>query len=338
MKSNFSTMALILYIGFLTCQGASAQVESDVTVTVKITNATPNGKDAAGDDVSLQVFQQNQEVGVFESKVGSDGKAVFTNVPVMPGFVARASTKHSNMMFSSRVLELIPGQADFEMEIEVYETTTDNSKLEIGSHQYVMKKMTDKMLLVTEYVELVNPTGMAVISTEQDEAGRKKVVSFLLPKGFENLTMMSYFEQNAIVEAEDGFYDIMATPPGKQLTAFSYTLDISGDSMEIVKKISMPTKEFVVFSQLGAGNLQGVGTPTGNMILSDGSPALYYVVSPCEKGREINLQLKGLSALKGMAAQGVVEDKGKVSPLVIILAILGVVVLIAVVRALAKKS
>ncbi len=331
-------IVLILCIGFLTCQGASAQTDSNVTVTVKITNATPNGKDVTGDDVSLQLFHHNQEVGVLESKVNTEGNAVFTNVPVMPGFVARATAKHSNMTFNSPVLELIPLQTAFETKIDVYETSTDNSKLELGVHQIVIKKMSDKMLLITEYVQIVNSTGMAVTSEEKDESGRNKVIVFHLPDGFKNLTMTMYFVKNAIVETADGFYDTMATPPGKQLAAFSYTLDITADSMEIVRKISKPTKEFVVFSQLGAGNLQGAGTPAGEMTLPDGSPALYYSVSPCEKGSEVKLQLKGLATVQSAAGRSA-EDKSAISPAIVIISVvLGIVVLVAIARAFVKKS
>lgn len=336
MKKNILALASVLCVGIVFFQEASAQIESKVVVTVTVKNATPNGKDVSGDDVILRVYHHNQEVGVMEGKADADGKAVFPNVPVMPGFVARGIAKHSNMSFTGPVLELVQGQSAFETEVEVYEISMDNSRLEIGTHQFVIKKMSDKLLLITEYVELVNSTGMAVSSSQKDEAGRNKVITFHLPAGYGNLTMTKYFVKKAIVETADGFYDIMASPPGTHRGAFSYTLEISGDPMEIVKKISMPTKEFVVFSQLGEGNLQGMGAPAGQMTLSDGTPALHYIVSPCEKGREIKLQLKGLAVLKGMSKELLEGDKTN-SGLVVMISVLGVVVLVALGRVFLKS-
>ena len=275
------------------CSNAIGQEQSVAVVSVEVKNATPDGKDVVGDKVALRIFHYNHEIKSLEGEAGANGKAVFENVPVGIGFMAKAQVKHSGMSFGNRMFQLNPGRTTFDIEVEVYEISTENSKLSVGVHHFVVKQESDS-ILITEYVQLINPTGMAVTSTEKDQAGRNKVITFHLPRGFKDLRMLEYFQSNAIVVTEDGFYDIMASPPGELSTAFSYSLDISSDVMEITKKMSMPTAEFTVFSQLGAGDLQGLGEPVGQTTLADGSSTEYFKASSFERGGEVKLQLSGL--------------------------------------------
>lgn len=313
-------MTFVLLTGFMLCTHASGQEQGVAVVSVKINNATPDGKDIVGDKVTLQIFHYNHEIKSLEGEVGADGKAVFKDVPVGFGFMAKAQVNHSGMNFGNRMYQLNPGQAALDIEIEVYEISTDNSRLSVGTHHFVVKQAGDS-ILVTEYVQLVNPTGMAVTSSEKDQAGRNKVITFHLPKGFRDLRLLSYFQNNAVVVTEDGFYDIMASPPGKMSTAFSYSLDITADVMEVTKKMSMPTAEFTVFSQMGAGNLQGLGEPAGQTTLADGSSAEYFNASSFQRGGEVKLQLSGFSGRKSLAKF-----------LVILAVILGIAGLVVVMR------
>ena len=299
---------------------AIGQEQNVAVVSVKVNNATPDGKDVVGDKVTLRIFHYNHEVKSLEGEVGADGKAVFENVPVGIGFMAKAQVKHTGMSFGNRMFQLNPVRTVFGAEIEVYEVSTDNSKLSVGMHHFLVKQAGDSVL-ITEYVQLINPTGMAVTSVEKDREVRKKVITFHLPKGFRNLRMLDYFQSNAVVVTEDGFYDIMASPPGELSTAFSYSFDISADVVEITKKMSMPTAEFTVFSQLGAGNLHGLGEPAGEMALADGSSAEYFNALSFERGGEVKLQLSGFSGRKSL-----------VGYLVIPAVILGIAGLVVVIR------
>jgi hypothetical protein len=274
----------------LCCVDASAQQGGSVVVTVKVTNSTATGKDVAGDAVSLRVFRQGKEVKTVEGTVGSDGKAVFENIPAGEGFMGLAQARHSGMSFGSGAFELKADSGDVECEVEVYEVLADDSKLSIGASHLVVKLSGDS-IIVTEYVQIKNPTDMAVTSANKDDQGRNKVIEIFLPEGFEDLKMLSYFQESAIVQTAEGFYDIMASPPGEHQTSFSYRLDIESDVVEITKKMSMPTAEFMVFSQLPVGKVKGLGKPSGNMTMANGSLAEYFTMSSLEKDQEVKFQL-----------------------------------------------
>ena len=133
------------------CDNAIGREESVAVVSVEVKNATPDGKVVVGDKVTLRVMNPEHEAESFQGEVGADGKAVFENVPVGAGFMARAQVKHSDMSFSSRMFQLDPSQTAFDTEVEVYEVSTDNSKLSAGVHQFIVKQA-DGSILITEYV------------------------------------------------------------------------------------------------------------------------------------------------------------------------------------------
>ena len=142
-------------------------------------------------------------------------------------------------------------------------------------------------------MRLDNSSDMAITSDEKDENDNSKVIEVMLPEGFKDLTCSKYFQQNALVITKDGFYDTMATPPGQYDTEFSYSLEIDSDTIDIVKKINLPTSEFMVFSLLGKGRLQGLGDSGGELILADGSPAEYFCFPGLKAAEQIKFQLVG---------------------------------------------
>ena len=117
----------------------------------------------------------------------------------------------------------------------------------------------------------------------------------MLPKGFKDLACSRYFEQQALVVTKDGFYDTMAMPPGQQDAEFSYRLDLDSETIDITKKISLTTSEFMVFSLLDKGTVQGLGESKGQVTLANGRLAEYFS-SPVQKaGEQIKFQLTGLN-------------------------------------------
>ena len=290
LRHYFLTITFAIVACSLCCGSVLAQQAGSAVVTVKVTNSTATGKDVAGDAVSLRVFHQGKESKSVEGTVGPDGKAVFEDVPVGEGFVGIAQARHSGMSFGSGPFELKAGGGRLECEIDVYEVLADNSKLSIGASHFVVKLSGDS-IIVTEYVQIKNPTDMAMTSANQDDEGRNKVIEISLPEGYRDLTMLNYFQESAIVQTKEGFYDIMASPPGEHQTAFSYSLDIESDVVEITKKMSMPTAEFMVFSQLPVGKVKGLGKPSGNMTLADGKSAEYFTISSLKRGQEVKFQL-----------------------------------------------
>jgi hypothetical protein len=100
------------------------------------------------------------------------------------------------------------------------------------------------------------------------------------------------------VVTPDGFYDTMAVPPGEHQVTFSYKIGIERGTMKIVKEITLPTAELMLFWMHGQGKLQGLGEPNDRLATAEGAPMEYYRRSALAPGDRIAFQLSGFSARK----------------------------------------
>ena len=297
---------------------AFAQAQAGLTVDVK--SNTLNGATVVGDDVTLQIYKGQEQIESRQARVGEDGKAIFASVPTGPGLAAVASARHQNMAFRSQPVLLSPTAAEFSASVQVFDVSTDASKLSVGIH-HIMVTVRSTALEFTEYVQLKNSSDMAVIGSERDDRDRPVVVRVLLPAGFKDLTTSSYLEQEALVVAGDGFYDTMAVPPGEHQVAFSYKVDIGRGTTKIVKGITLPTSELLVFWEHGQGKLEGLGDPNDRLVNAEGVPIEYYRRGGLKPGESIAFEISGFNVKESDA-----------STWVILAAAFAVIVLVAVLR------
>lgn len=282
----------------------TTDTERQTTLTINVTNSTANGTDTVNDEVFVTIFEQRKPTQTLKGHIDSQGKAVFENVPTGSNVTALPRIKHQNMMFNGHPIALKTGQTVFNGHVEVYEVSTDKSKLSVAVHHFIIKVEAGS-LRITEYMRLDNSSDMAITSEERDEDGNSKALEVMLPKGFKALTFSKYFQENAMVITKDGFYDTMATPPGQYDAEFSYSLEIDSETIDIVKKISLPTSEFIVFSLLDKGQLQGLGDSGGEINLADGSSSEYFSFPELKVAEQIKFQIVGLTVTKSNSSTSI---------------------------------
>lgn len=290
-----SIMSLLFAASYLA--GQTIDEERQASLTIEVVNGTANATATVNDEVMVIIYEQGKPTQTLTGKVDSESKAVFENVPTGNNITALPRVKHQNMMFNGHPIALKTGQTVFKGHVEVYEVSTDKSKLSVAAHHFIIKAETDS-LLITEYMRLNNSSDMAITSEEKDANDKGVVIKVILPKGFKNLTFSRYFQENALVVTKDGFYDTMAIPPGQYDADFSYRLEIDSETIDIVKKISLPTSEFMVFSLLNKGQLQGLGDSRREVNLADGSSAEYFSFPELKAAEQIKFQVVGFNIKK----------------------------------------
>jgi len=300
--------------------------ESTAVVTVHVTNKTANGTDVTGDTVIVRVFHHNQLLDTIQGKVDDTGKAVFQNVTTGEHFVAVASVMHNEMKFQSRAFALDQGRKTAATFVHVFEHTTETAGLSIETHHFILE-VREQQLVVTEYMQIKNDSNMAISSDRKDERDRPVVLEVMLPEGFKNIQYNEYFEKQAVVVTEHGFYDTMAIPPGSHRAVFIYTMDISSDTMNIAKELSLPTSEFMLFTQLATTKLQGMGPAEGQLIAANGKPMQYYKRINLDKAREITFNITGFN----VSASGTASWP-------ILAMVVGTILILAIIRAAGQKT
>ena len=290
------SMILSLFVtSYLLSQTVDSQKQT--TLTINVTNRTANGTAVENDEVFVNIYEQQKLTQTLEGIVDSDGKAVFNNVPNGQNILALPTVKHRNMAFNGHVVALPQGQTVFSGHVDVFDISTDKSKLSVITHHFIIEIIADH-LRITEYMRFENNSDMAVISDEKDKNDRNKVIEVMLPKGYKDLACSRYFELEALVVSKDGFYDTMAMPPGQHDAEFSYSLDLDSETIDITKMATLPTSEFLVFSLLDKGAVKGIGDSKGQVYLADGRLAEYFSVPTHKAGDQIKFQLTGFNVNK----------------------------------------
>jgi hypothetical protein len=203
--------------------------------------------------------------------------------------------------------------------VQVFDVSTNTSQLSVGTHHLIVK-VKPGSLAISEYMQLKNSSDFAITSSERDDQDRTIVLDIKLPRGFSNLRPLSYFEADALVVTNDGFYDTMAVPPGEQHITFSYTLDVTSKIMDFAKTISLPTSEFVLFAELGAANIQGLTRTDEQAARSSGELMQYYTRADFAAGEEVAFQLANLDVGSSGLAKWIIA--GAVISAIVVLVIL----------------
>ena len=270
-----------------------------IVVNMKVTKGTPDGATTVDDLAAITLYENGQEVETYTSTVGDDGNAHFEYPAIDGHFMLLPRVRHQNLMFSGPMVHAVNSPAPIDVTVEVYDVIADNSGIAVGSHQIILKAI-GKNILVTEFVQLKNSTNNALTSAQKDENDHAIVLSFSLPAGHKEFTVSKYFVADALGFTEDGFYDTMAIPPGTYDAMFTYLLPITSEEMSITKKITMPTDDVMVFSQLKSGQVQGLGNPAGQLTMEDGSPAEYFSLGNKKNEDQIAITIAGLETGSSM--------------------------------------
>ena len=295
---HFLMISIILSL-FTTSYLAGQNIEShrQTTLTINVKNSTANGTATENDEVLVTIFEQGKLTQTLKGNIDSESKAVFEDVPTGNNVTALPRVQHQNMMFNGHPIALKTGQITFNGHVEVFEVSTDKSKLSVAVHHFIINFEADS-LRIEEYMQLDNSSDMAITSKEKDANDKSRVIEVMLPEGFKNIACSRYFQENALVITKDGFYDTMAIPPGQYDADFSYSLEIDSETVDIVKNISLPTSEFMVFSLLDKGRLKGLGDSKGEVKLADGSSAEYFSFQKLNAGDQIKFQVVGFQVKK----------------------------------------
>lgn len=297
-----------------------AEQNEPIVLTVNVTNGTENGNNPSGDTVHLYVFEHENLIKTLHEKVDNDGKATFEVMFTEEHQFVLVKVIHDGMSFGSGRVELKSAHKQPFINVKVFEASYDSSSLSAGTHHI---KITQKgnFLVLSEFMLLRNSSNFAITSKEKDRKGNAIVLKIPLPKGYENFTGSRYLEPGALGFSKQGFYDTKAVPPGEHEVVFSYELEIDPGSMDITRKISIPTSSVVIFSQLESDVLRGLGKSENSLVMPNGAKAQYYNLNKMDAGAEITFEVVGLSV-----------DKEKENSWIIMAVVFGVILIFAILR------
>ena len=279
MKIKFTgIISLVLTIvGVWAQEPPASEAVHGHALTVKVVNGTQGGEVAEGSPVTVHFYQNGQLLEQTSAVTDSEGTCTILDIPTGSDVAAVAQAKHANMMFSSSPVKLGDHPHGVTLTVTVFDVVYDNTLIRAGTHHIIIKRHGES-IQVTEYLQLINDQDKAILANQKDTQGKPIVVQVDLPEGFRNLRFSSYFDPQAVVMTESGFYDTMAIPPGQYHAVFTYELSARDDVIEFKKDMTLPLHSVMIFVQTNNMTASGLGEPTGQMTLQDGLQTEYYNV------------------------------------------------------------
>jgi mono/diheme cytochrome c family protein len=212
------------------------------SVTVQLINGSGDGAPSDA-PVTLYGFDDMQNTYSETISTGENGVYTFTNVLMPQGRVFLAGTTYDSGTYGSDIVTADPSTPDLDLQITVYDSTTDVSQL-TTDRVHIFFDFTDpRNAQVIEVFIISNPSKQAVVSTAPDGT----VVSFPLPEGYSNLQFQDGSLGDRYAEISQGFADTMTVSPGvgQYQVIFAFQMPYNRE-LHFVQPMFLPTSAVVV--------------------------------------------------------------------------------------------
>ena len=108
MKHLLVSSIIFSLLATSTLLSQTTNTQRQASLTIDVTNRTANGTPTVNDEVLVNIFEQRKLTQTLKSKIDSQGKAVFENIPTGTNITALPRVKHQNMMFNGHPVALKP--------------------------------------------------------------------------------------------------------------------------------------------------------------------------------------------------------------------------------------
>ncbi len=225
---------------------ATSEITPSATFVGSVSVQVVNGSGgAAPDDVPVTLYGFDDMQNTFSETLstGLDGVYTFLNVVMPEGRAFLAGVDYASATYGSDIAMVDPANPNLNLQITVYEPTTDASVLTTDRVHFVFDFSTPGTVSVVEVFIISNPSQQAVVAPTKDGA----VVTFPLPEGYTNLQFQDGTLGDRYVEVSQGFADTSPVSPGTGQYQVIFAFQMPYDhKLSFAQPISLPTSAVVV--------------------------------------------------------------------------------------------
>lgn len=205
--------------------------------------------------VLLEGYDQFERQFVDELPVSSDGFVQFTSVPFPAGRVYFASIDFGGAVYRSQIFQVEEGQSSLDLEVVIFNTTTDQSGL-IIDRVHVLLDFTQPGFI--DFVEIYIFSNLGN-STIVPETPGGVSVEFPLPAGAIGIGFEDGNLGQRYLKTEDGFGDTVSIPPGSGIYPVSvfYSLPYEENELDFEQRFDYPVGAVILMLPAGDFIVQG---------------------------------------------------------------------------------
>lgn len=238
------------YTASVSTQSAPITPTVEITPTATFTGSVAvqlingSGGTAPSDvPVTLYGFDDMQNTYSETLTSGMNGVYNFSNVSMPEGRVFLAGTNYASGTYGSDIVTVNPTTPNLNLQITVYDTTTDLSALTAERVHILFDFTQPKIAQVFEVFIISNPSKQAIISANQDGS----VVTFPLPAGYSNLQFQDGELGGRYLAIDKGFADTSTITPGVGAYTVVFGFQMPYDrQLNFSQPMALPTSAVVV--------------------------------------------------------------------------------------------
>jgi mono/diheme cytochrome c family protein len=224
----------------------TSEISSTATFTGSVAVQLINGSGGSTPSdvpVTLYGFDDMQNTYSATLTTGANGLYTFSNINMPEGRVFMAGANYASSVYGSDIVTVNPATPELNLQITVYDTTTDISALTADRLHILFDFSQPDVAQVIEVFIISNPSKQAVVSANQDHT----VVTFPLPAGYSNLQFQDGTLGGRYIEVKQGFADTSTVSPGvgDYTVIFAFQMPYNR-KLDFVQPISLPTSAVVV--------------------------------------------------------------------------------------------
>jgi len=244
-----------------------------------------------GLDVHLEAYDHFEQVYEEILTLTPDGLIDFNEVPFLAGQVYFASITYGGAVYRSEITELTPGASELVLQVQIFETTTDDSALSIDRiHVFIDFLEPDQVHIGEIYIISNYGTGTVVA-----EAAGLPTVSFPLPEGALSIEFDNGILGERYLKTEDGFGDTVSIPPGSgvyQVLVY-YTLPYQRNKLDYSQLVPYSVGAVVVMTPVNQVTVKGNSLEdNGIQSIPEGAVHIYAGES-IAAGEKLQFQVSG---------------------------------------------
>ncbi len=226
-------------------------------ITGIVTNATPFGATTAGITITLHVFDSAllEEIRTFQTTTATDGSYRFEGLPTAADWSYLTTLDYAGVPYASPLQSFPADAAEMAFPIEVYEPTEDPSGIRIErAHWFIEFDPQSQSLLLGEFYILSQAGDRVYVGGEGVAPGRRAVLRFPLPTGYQELTLESEPLGERFFEVNGSLVDTLPLPPGQAVRQvfLSYRYPYQRSRLDFQHALAYPTANLnVLVSDIG---------------------------------------------------------------------------------------
>lgn len=266
-------------------------------ITGKVINQNDPSKLTSDLDVMLHVLDQNMnQLGMLHGKSIQDGSFTIEDVPFQVGMAYAAAVVYQETTYYSQIAPAEDGITSLNLDVPVYESTTDLSNVKVDQMHVLFSFAEDGMELKELYV--LSNKGDRTVKGGVDVPGNdgvKAAVRFVLPEKADFINFQPQAE-GRFLKFPGGFADMASIVPGEMVSQFlvGYLLPYSKPlTYRLKTTLAVQQVSFVLPADSGVslkGDGLGAAEPTA---AQDGQLYNLYKLENIPAGQTFELTVEG---------------------------------------------